>query len=142
MLRARHLTEAQIASFHDAGYVFVPGGLAPEDARALAEWAGELARRPVEVGGPWVYHETSRNGDGRRLIARIENLVPFHRGYEALTDLLRASVGQLFHERRIFYATYNRLSEGDVRARYYADKRRSYPPDIEREAGEEYVFRV
>jgi hypothetical protein len=40
------------------------------------------------------------------------------------------------------YITYNRRAEGDQRARYYADKRESYPPDCEREAGKEYVFRV
>ena len=45
-------------------------------------------------------------------------------------------------QRRVLYITYNRASEGDHRARYYADKRRSYPPDCEREAGKEYVFRV
>lgn len=45
-------------------------------------------------------------------------------------------------QRRIYYATYNRKSAGDQLARYYADKRRSYPPDIEREAGKSYVFRV
>ncbi len=44
--------------------------------------------------------------------------------------------------RRLYFATYNRLSEGDHLARYYADKRQSYPPDIEREPGKEYVFRV
>ncbi len=44
--------------------------------------------------------------------------------------------------RRMYFATYNRLSEGDQLARYYADKRASYPPDIERVAGREYVFRV
>ncbi len=45
-------------------------------------------------------------------------------------------------ERRVLYITYNRLSEGDHRARYYADKRKSYPPDCERETGKTYVFRV
>ncbi len=44
--------------------------------------------------------------------------------------------------RRLYFATYNRLSEGDQMARYYADKRKSFPPDIEREPGKEYVFRV
>jgi hypothetical protein len=44
--------------------------------------------------------------------------------------------------RRIYFATYNRLSEGDHLAAYYADKRKSYPPDVEREAGKEYVFLV
>lgn len=44
--------------------------------------------------------------------------------------------------RRVLYVTYNRLAEGDSRARYYADKRASYPPDCERDPGREYVFRV
>ena len=44
--------------------------------------------------------------------------------------------------RRLYYVTYNRLSAGDNLDRYYADKHRSYPPDIEREPGKEYVFRV
>jgi ectoine hydroxylase-related dioxygenase (phytanoyl-CoA dioxygenase family) len=44
--------------------------------------------------------------------------------------------------RRVLYVTYNRLSDGDHRARYYADKRQSYPPDVEREPGKQYVYRV
>lgn len=44
--------------------------------------------------------------------------------------------------RRILYFTYGRASDGDQRERYYADKRDSYPPDIEREPGKNYVFRV
>ena len=44
--------------------------------------------------------------------------------------------------RRLYYVTYNRLSAGNQLERYYADKHRSYPPDIEREPGKEYVFRV
>lgn len=44
--------------------------------------------------------------------------------------------------RRIYYATYNRLSAGDHMARYYADKHKNYPPDIDRDPDREYVFRV
>jgi len=44
--------------------------------------------------------------------------------------------------RRMYFATYNAASAGDRRAQYYADKHRSYPPDIERETGKEYVYRV
>jgi ectoine hydroxylase-related dioxygenase (phytanoyl-CoA dioxygenase family) len=44
--------------------------------------------------------------------------------------------------RRILYLTYNQASEGDQRARYFADKRASFPPDIERQPGVEYKFRV
>ena len=44
--------------------------------------------------------------------------------------------------RRVLYYTYNKASEGDHLAQYYADKRASYPPDIEREPGREYRYRV
>lgn len=44
--------------------------------------------------------------------------------------------------RRVLYITYNKNSEGDSREQYYADKRRSYPPDIERDPGKDYSFRV
>jgi 2-aminoethylphosphonate dioxygenase len=45
-------------------------------------------------------------------------------------------------QRRILYLTYNRASDGDHRIRYFADKRASFPPDIERLPNVEYRFRV
>ena len=44
--------------------------------------------------------------------------------------------------RRLYYATYNRLSAGDHMTRYYADKHKNYPPDIERDPKKQYIFRV
>jgi ectoine hydroxylase-related dioxygenase (phytanoyl-CoA dioxygenase family) len=44
--------------------------------------------------------------------------------------------------RRILYLTYNLAGQGDHRARYYADKHASFPPDVERTHGKTYVFRV
>ncbi len=44
--------------------------------------------------------------------------------------------------RRILYLTYNLAGHGDCRVRYYADKHASFPPDIERDPGKTYVFRV
>lgn len=44
--------------------------------------------------------------------------------------------------RRVLYITYNRLSEGDHRQQYYADKRKNYPPDIERDPNKDYAFKV
>ena len=46
------------------------------------------------------------------------------------------------HARRVLYVTYNKLGDGDHRRRYYDDKRKSYPPDCERQADKDYVFRV
>jgi ectoine hydroxylase-related dioxygenase (phytanoyl-CoA dioxygenase family) len=44
--------------------------------------------------------------------------------------------------RRNLYLTYNRARDGDHRERYFADKRKSFPPDNEREAGRSYAYRV
>ncbi len=44
--------------------------------------------------------------------------------------------------RRVLYITYNKRSEGDSREQYYADKRRNYPPDIERDPDRDYRFKV
>jgi len=44
--------------------------------------------------------------------------------------------------RRILYLTYNLKADGDHRARYYAEKRANFPPDIERAPGTDYKFRV
>jgi ectoine hydroxylase-related dioxygenase (phytanoyl-CoA dioxygenase family) len=46
------------------------------------------------------------------------------------------------HDRRILYITYNAAAAGDHRARYFAEKRANFPPDVERKPGEEYRFRV
>lgn len=61
----------------------------------------------------------------------FDSFVP-HRSAPNMTD----------SPRRVLYVTYNRASDGDHRVRYYADKRKSYPPDCEREPGKSYVFRV
>ena len=44
--------------------------------------------------------------------------------------------------RRVLYITFNGASEGDHRAQYYADKRRNYPPDVERDPNKDYSFKV
>jgi hypothetical protein len=46
------------------------------------------------------------------------------------------------NQRRILYLTYNRAADGDHRGHYYADKRASFPPDIDRLPGVDYRFRV
>ena len=44
--------------------------------------------------------------------------------------------------RRILYLTYNEARCGDHRLQYFADKRVSFPPDVERTGGTSYVFKV
>ncbi|MDZ4731276.1 MAG: phytanoyl-CoA dioxygenase family protein [Xanthomonadales bacterium] len=54
----------------------------------------------------------------------------------------RSAPNRTQQARRVLYITYNKLAEGDSRAAYYAAKRASYPPDIERDPHRDYKFRV
>lgn len=46
--------------------------------------------------------------------------------------------------RRALYLTYNKLSDGqgEVRQRYYADKRAAFPPDCERDPSKTYAYKI
>ena len=80
--------------------------------------------------------------DMRRLGTRA---VPTRAGDAVFFDSYtpHASGPNLTRERRrVLYITYNRRSAGDHRARYYEDKRKSFPPDIERDPNRTYTFRV
>lgn len=46
------------------------------------------------------------------------------------------------HPRRNLYVTYNRASDGDFRDEYFRKKRKNYPPDVERQPGQQYSYRV
>jgi len=251
-LRTPVLDEGQIARFEADGYLVVRAGFDEDEMRRIDAWAREVEAMPEVSGRQWVYHEESLKEPGRRLIARIENIAPFHAGFAELSGALRHAAGQLLGEeavlfkekinfkmpggagfkphqdaqagwdayadyfinvlvcidaatpangclkvvagqhkrglfrswepltdedmrgmefvdcptepgdlvffdslaphasdpnltdatRRLYYATYNRRSAGDHMARYYADKHKNYPPDIDRQAGREYRFRV
>jgi ectoine hydroxylase-related dioxygenase (phytanoyl-CoA dioxygenase family) len=54
----------------------------------------------------------------------------------------RSAPNRTDRSRRILYLTYNPASQGDHYERYFADKRASYPPDVERLPGREYRYRV
>jgi len=88
------------------------------------EWA---PLTEAEMAGMEFVAYPARPGD----VAFFDSFVP-HRSGPNLTA----------EPRRVLYVTYNRLSEGDHRLQYYADKRKSYPPDCEREPGRQYVYRV
>jgi len=64
-------------------------------------------------------------------IVFFDSYVP-HRSGPNLTDKAR----------RVLYVTYAKQAEGDYREKYYEDKRKSFPPDIEREAGKKYEYKV
>jgi len=245
-------TPEQLAKFDCAGFLVVRGFFDVAKCTDLRRWTEEIAGAPELPGRHMVYYEDSLTEPGRRIVQRIENMCPFHPGFDTvlrhgkliawggallgdeavlfkdkinfklpggggfelhqdqqagwsvyaplfLTAMVsiddstlengcleiaagRHKEGLLGEEwrplkadglalapvqtdpgdviffdsfvphasgpnrtaasRRILYVTYSRAGEGDHRTRYFADKRRDFPPDIEREPGRTYTFRV
>lgn len=44
--------------------------------------------------------------------------------------------------RRMIFLTFSKHSEGDYRSEYFANKRKSFPPDIERKPGKTYSYKI
>jgi hypothetical protein len=206
------LTDEQIKFFREQGYVVVPELFSKSEIGPVTQWVEEVEAWP-ETAGKWMmYFEQTE--DKQRLLNRIENMLPYHKRFNALAagEKMQGACGQLFGEpatlfkdkinfkkpggggfeshqdvqewtplddanmgelkyekieaepgdavffdsyaphrsepnrsnspRRVLYYTYNAASAGDHIAQYYADKRLSYPPDIERDDDKEYVYRV
>jgi hypothetical protein len=246
------LSFEQLGSYARDGYLVVRGLLDAERTRALRAWTDEVAAWGEIPGRHMMYFDPTPRG---RLLNRIENFVPYHAGFAALTESreLRGAAAQLLGEpavlfkdkinfklpggggfephqdvqagwakygrlhltvavsidragidngclevarghhelerigreweplsaaelggiefvpvesepgdavffdsfvphrsppnssslpRRLLYVTYGRAADGDRREQYFADKRASYPPDVERVPGREYRYRV
>ena len=252
MLNTSILTDTQIQTFHDDGFLILRGAFDTNDMASIVTWCDEMVERPEASGTHWVYHEESPDSDADKLVNRIENIAPFHEGFRGLTEILAKPVLQLLNEeavlfkekinfkmpggdgfkphqdsqagwevyaeffisalvsidaatvengclelcrghhqeglfqswvplteanmhdmefipcptkpgdvvffdcytphqsapnlsnhiRRIYYATYNRLSAGKHMAQYYADKHKNFPPDVDRNPDKDYVYRV
>jgi ectoine hydroxylase-related dioxygenase (phytanoyl-CoA dioxygenase family) len=246
------LSKEHLEAFKDTGYTLVRGLYNSDEMKEITAWCDEVAAYPEVAGKYMMYFEHSRLDDQRRILSRIEDFEPWHRGFSRLftAGRLKACVDDLFSEssvlfkdkinfkmpggsgfkahqdiqagwdtyaplhitalltidpctldngclemapgyhkqgiigekwqpleedaldyvavptapgdavffdsfaphrsgpnltdkpRRVLYVTYNKLSDGDHRRQYYIDKRKNYPPDCEREADREYVFRV
>lgn len=91
----------------------------------LCEPWKELAKSFTDVNN-WEYVKT-RTGD----VVFFDSYVPH-----------RSGINTTIKPRRVLYATYAKKSEGDFRDRYYADKRVSFPPDIERLQGKDYAYKI
>ena len=246
------LTEQQINDFNRDGYVLVPGLFGPGEMNEITAWTDEIANYPELPRKMMMYFEESKLDPSQRILCRIEDIEPFHKGFSKLFNggKIHRCTAQLFSEeailfkdkinfklpggagfkahqdiqagwdsyatlhitalvtidscthdngclemapdhhtqgligkkwqplvedaldyvslptapgdtiffdsftphrsaanltsdpRRVLYITYNRLAEGDHRRQYYIDKRKSYPPDCERNPDQEYNFRV
>jgi 2-aminoethylphosphonate dioxygenase len=98
MLNTPRLTDKQVQTFHDDGFLILRGAFNGDEMAKVSSWSDEMLARPEETGKHWVYHERSLNGDEQDLVGRIENIAAFHDGFKALHEALAVPTGQLLGE--------------------------------------------
>jgi len=94
----------------------------PTDGQLLEQAEDGTLATAVEAALPWTRIEMAP-GD----IIFFDSYIPHRSGPNGSE-----------HSRRAFFATYNRLGDGDVRSAYFAHKRSVFPPECEREPGMDY----
>jgi 2-aminoethylphosphonate dioxygenase len=80
------------------GYLWLEGLFSPAEVADVARWTEEITAWP-DVPGKWMrYYEPTMGGG--KLLARVENFLPFHPGLDALfrNDRLPALLGELLGE--------------------------------------------
>jgi hypothetical protein len=93
------LDAAQRADWERNGWLWLRGFFSGDEVRALRAWTDEIAGWPEEPG-TWMRYYEKRPDGGGKMLARIENFVPYHAGLAAafssprLLDLLAALCGE------------------------------------------------
>ncbi len=78
------LDAEQQRHWQDNGWLWLHGLLGADDLRCLRQWTEEIAGWP-EAPGRWMRYYERRGADrSERILARLENFVPYHQGLAGL----------------------------------------------------------
>lgn len=74
---------AELEHWRENGWVWLRGSLDAGEVRDLKAWTEEIAAWP-EIPGKWMRYYERPAKDAAKMLARIENFVPYHEGLAAL----------------------------------------------------------
>ena len=99
------LNVKQIRDFRHDGFLIARGLFNPMEMQDLAAWTDEVEEWPETAGRHMMYFETSLKLDGARILNRLENFYPYHKGFQKLFDSakLKGAASDLFSEEAVLY---------------------------------------
>ncbi|MFQ5660769.1 MAG: phytanoyl-CoA dioxygenase family protein [Gammaproteobacteria bacterium] len=99
------LTEQQISNFERDGFVLVNALYDRDEMGKITAWTREVSDYPEIAGKYMMYFEQSRLDPDKRLLCRMEDIGPYHQGFNALfnDDRLKGCVSQLFGQEAILF---------------------------------------
>lgn len=99
------LTEKQRQDFERDGFLVIRGLFDEAEIRRITEWTEEVTAWPEVPGKYMMYFEKSRLQPAQRILNRMEDVEPYHRGFSDLfqSEKLQGVVGELFGETAVLY---------------------------------------
>ena len=99
----RYLTKEQVQTYEEDGYLVVPNVLPLNISENLQKWSTELENLP-ETPGKWMKYFEIDNSNGKKLLCRIENFLPYYEGLRGISyGLINDMCGDLFGEEAVIY---------------------------------------
>ena len=96
------ISQQNLKTFKKSGFLLLPNAFDKNAMKEIIKWTDEVAKLPEISGRQWVYHEKSIKNENK-LISRIENISPFHSGYNKLTQILLKPATQLLGEKAVLF---------------------------------------
>ncbi|MCZ6803611.1 MAG: phytanoyl-CoA dioxygenase family protein [Proteobacteria bacterium] len=99
------LSNEQIEEFKTSGFLVIRNLYASERIKTITAWTEEVANYPEIPGSVMMYFEESKIEAGKRILSRIEDVEPFHKGFSDLfvRGEIRTITSQLFGDEAILF---------------------------------------
>lgn len=99
------LNVEQVEDFRRDGFLIARGLFNPMEMQDLAAWTDEVEEWPETAGRHMMYFETSLKLNGVRILNRLENFYPYHKGFQKLfgSAKLKGAASDLFSEEAVLY---------------------------------------
>lgn len=99
------LTKKQIDDFNRDGFVIIRSLYTGDELREIIAWTDEVASWPEVAGQYMMYFEKNRMDPSQRILSRMEDIEPFHRGFSRLftAGKMPGCVSELFGEEAVLF---------------------------------------
>jgi ectoine hydroxylase-related dioxygenase (phytanoyl-CoA dioxygenase family) len=99
------LTNEQIEEFKSTGFLVIRNLYDTEKMKQVVEWTEEVTNYPEVPGSVMMYFEESKLEKGKRILSRMEDIEPFHKGFSELfvRGEIQQITSQLFNDEAILF---------------------------------------
>ena len=99
------LSEKKIKEFKETGFLIIRGLYSNEKLKKIIQWTNEVTNYPEIKNKYMMYFEESKLDSKKRILSRMENIEPFHKGFSKLfiSGEIQKIVSQLFNEEALLF---------------------------------------